>query len=331
MSLVSIIIPVHNTAAYLKKCLDSLLCQTLEDIEIILAENMSTDGSYELCDELAKTDNRIRVLHLDKAGLSHARNRGVEAATSEYVGFVDSDDYVVRTMFEELYSAAKKYDADIVSCNFKIEENGRSFQTSQSDGAVSVFAPKEILKRIFEEKISSSACTKLFKRAFFGPFSFPEGRYFEDHALVYKIVSACSVCVYINKAMYVYIQRDGSICHSMTPIKRYHFFLADYERIPFIVSSDLFTDKEKEQMVRNQVDLCVAHFFQFLNLGGALTNKKEAAYMRQELIKCLEFGKDAVVGKTRDRILKLKYIYPIVTYIHNRIYKRLAKQDVASV
>ena len=96
--LVSIIIPVHNTVSYLHKCVESIRNQTLKQIEIILVDNLSVDGSSDLCDEYALIDSRIKVLHLPIAGLSIARNAGMQVATAPYIGFIDSDDYIDSVM-----------------------------------------------------------------------------------------------------------------------------------------------------------------------------------------------------------------------------------------
>ena len=151
MSLISVVIPVHNTAKYLRKCIDSVLSQTLHDMEVILVENCSTDGSYQLCDELAATDSRIRVLHIEIADLATARNRGVAAATSEYVGFIDSDDYIAPGMYEALYENARKYDADLCFCNFSYDREGQIIPYSEETGEVHVMAPKDVVAAILSE------------------------------------------------------------------------------------------------------------------------------------------------------------------------------------
>ena len=111
--LVSIIVPVHNTADYLHKCIESLRSQTLQQIEIILVDNLSVDGSSEICDEYAKIDKRIKVLHLSIAGLSIARNAGMRIASAPYIGFVDSDDYVEPAMFEKMLDAMVQSDMNL--------------------------------------------------------------------------------------------------------------------------------------------------------------------------------------------------------------------------
>ena len=109
----SIVVPVYNTEKYLRRCMDSIMNQTLKDIEIIIVDDGSKKECAVLCDEISKTDSRIKVVHKKNGGLGFARNTGLEAATGEYIGFVDSDDYIEPIMCETLYDAAKKYNADL--------------------------------------------------------------------------------------------------------------------------------------------------------------------------------------------------------------------------
>ena len=111
---VSIIVPVYKTEKYLKRCLDSLLNQTLEDIEIILVDDGSPDSAPALCDNAAKTDGRIKVIHKKNEGLGMARNTGIDAACGKYIGFVDSDDFVKTNMYEYLYNTAVRHNADLI-------------------------------------------------------------------------------------------------------------------------------------------------------------------------------------------------------------------------
>lgn len=115
---ISIIVPIYNVEKYLDRCIQSLLNQSLEDIEIILVDDGSPDGCPTMCDEYAKLDDRIKVIHKENGGLGYARNSGLEIATGEYVAFVDSDDFVDRRMYEKLYIEAKKNDLDICYCGF---------------------------------------------------------------------------------------------------------------------------------------------------------------------------------------------------------------------
>ena len=285
MSLVSIIVPVHNTVQYIEKCISSITGQTLADIEIIMVENNSTDGSYELCERIAETDKSIKLLHSDIADLSTARNLGINIATSDYIGFVDSDDYIDPNMYSDLYRAAIKYNAELTFCNFRMDFQGNIKKMYEDTGKVEVMAPKTVISGIFNETVSSSACTKLFKKTVFNTWRFPEGHFFEDHDAIYRIIAdCCNVCVHIDKSLYFYYQRDNSICHNVTPDKRYHYFLADYNRIAFIRESGIFTPKEQSCLIMKQVSLCINHFKIFLLTSGHTAYQGEMQEMRQKLI-----------------------------------------------
>ena len=130
MKKVSIIVPVYNVEKYLAKCLDSLVNQTLEDVEIIVVDDGSRDNSKQIIDEFqTKYPDKIKSFVKENGGLSDARNFGLDRASGDYIGFVDSDDYVTAEMFEEMYSLAQKYDAEMVICNLqKVDENGKIVQ-----------------------------------------------------------------------------------------------------------------------------------------------------------------------------------------------------------
>ena len=170
---VSVIIPVHNTAPYLERCVESVRNQTLKNIEIILVENKSQDNSPVLCDEYARRDPRIKVLHLSIAGLSIARNAGLKIASALYVGFIDSDDHISSTMYEEMVGALVRNQADMTYCNFCYEyPDMHTDSPYPNSGEVHLCSQREVLKEMMQEKMSCSACTKLFKRELFDSFLF---------------------------------------------------------------------------------------------------------------------------------------------------------------
>ena len=119
--LISIIIPIHNTAGYLERCIESVRNQTLKELEIILVDNLSIDESPLICDEYEKLDSRIRVLHLSVAGPSVARNAGIKIASAPYIGFVDSDDFLEPTMYADMLEALEQNQVDMVYCYFCYE------------------------------------------------------------------------------------------------------------------------------------------------------------------------------------------------------------------
>ncbi len=146
---ISVIVPVYKAEKYLNRCVDSIINQTLEDIEIILVDDESPDNSPAICDEYAKTDARIKVIHKKNAGAGMARNSALEIATGEYVGFTDADDYIDTRMFEELYNAAKKYDAQFVISGTRFV-GGNVFAKSGADEEKNCFDKETFFS---EEKI----------------------------------------------------------------------------------------------------------------------------------------------------------------------------------
>ena len=157
--LVSIIVPVYNVQAYLDRCIQSLLNQTLKEIEIILVDDDSPDNCPQICDSYAKKDYRIKVIHKKNEGLGLARNSGLELATGEYIAFVDSDDYVDLTMYENLYNTAKRYELDTVFSNFKIQNNNK-IHIIQQQKEFKIFRDTEIINDLLLNMIATDVSVK---------------------------------------------------------------------------------------------------------------------------------------------------------------------------
>ena len=243
MSKVSVIVPVHNVAKYLRKCVESIAQQTLTDIEIILIENMSTDSSYEICLELANNDKRIKVIKLDRGGISYVRNKGVEAASSPYIAFVDGDDIIAPEMYNEMLAHAEANDLDLVTCHLLKRYEYRSDRlVYKSDGTSAVFSSDEFLKRCFENRIPNSVCTLLCRKSLFENIEFPEGVYFEDVATIWRLIKASRRCGHINKAFYIYLRHPGSIVHTMNFQKAENHARADRAKLTYI--SQNYSDDE---------------------------------------------------------------------------------------
>lgn len=215
---VSIIVPVYNVEQYLPKCLDSLVCQTLQEIEILVVNDGSPDNSQQIIDDYAKRyPDKIRSFVKENGGLSDARNYAVEKARGEYIGFVDSDDYVREDMFELLYKKAKEEESDVVTCNF-CRFGEKSLKQSLviknlENFAHSVEEKPEIL---FESK--SYAWNKIYRRAWYveNEFQFPVGQWFEDSAVVYNMLYMANRVSAVENALYFYrVDREGSITNTL--------------------------------------------------------------------------------------------------------------------
>ncbi|WP_242237216.1 SP_1767 family glycosyltransferase [Streptococcus acidominimus] len=216
---ISIIVPVYNVERYLKRCLDSLLRQTYTDFELLLINDGSTDSSAEICEEYAKKDKRIRVIHQENAGPSAARNRGIELAQGRYITFVDSDDFVEDYYLDNLHTALVKNHADISICNFNsFNEDRQSFLFSITKEMYfeQTYTVEEWLNQENTAKNNlyltfTFSPLKLFKRELFDGISFPVGRLREDDATIYKVYLKARKIAFINQGSYYYSQRSEGL------------------------------------------------------------------------------------------------------------------------
>lgn len=206
MPLISIIIPVYNVELYLKRCVDSVLSQTYTNIEVILIDDGSVDYSGKICDAYEAADERIRVIHKKNGGTSSARNSGLQIAKGEYIGFVDSDDYIAEDMYYSLFTYMQD-DVDITCCDWLYVP---SQKTSHLD-AVEKFSQEEAMAEvIMRRKINTSVCTKLFRRSLFDRLSFQEGTISEDVPMLYNILKQVRNVMHIGERKYFYCYREES-------------------------------------------------------------------------------------------------------------------------
>lgn len=211
--LLTIIIPVYNTELFLNRCVESVINQTYDNLEVILIDDGSLDNSGRLCDELSKKDKRIKVIHKKNGGLSSARNAGLEISTGELIGFVDSDDYIDPTMFEKLYKLMVEYDADISCCNF--EKRGNSGHTEynyENINEISIFSQKEsLISLLSNQRIIYAVWNKLYKRKdFWNTYRFLP-LYYEDADATARCFTSANKIIYTGEPLYVYWNNETSI------------------------------------------------------------------------------------------------------------------------
>ena len=242
--LISIIIPVYKVEKYLEKCIESVLKQTYTNLQIILVDDGSPDNCGKICDEYAKKDSRIEVIHKINGGLSDARNVGINRANGRYIGFVDSDDYIKEDMYEKLINLIKEYDADISICNLYDVIDGKEYVRNKDNG-IHEYSRIDILKEILLDKnIQSYAWNKLCKRELFDTIRFPVGRVMEDLGIAHKILFDAGQIAYSDEPLYYYYQRDGSTLHTDC-IK---FF---QDRLAMVTERYLFLEKLYPDMLEN--------------------------------------------------------------------------------
>ena len=210
-SLISIIVPVYNVEKYLEKCINSIINQTYKNLDIILINDGSTDNSGKVCDKFKSKDSRIKVIHKENGGLSDARNAGLKIANGEYIGFVDSDDYIAPDMFETLYNLTQKYNAEISIVSFYEIYNTKTIGVRDSRQLQQMNKIEAIKELLLDSKIQSYAWNKLFKKNLFENLKFPTDKNFEDIATTLLLFEKANKIVLFEDPKYYYLRRDDSI------------------------------------------------------------------------------------------------------------------------
>lgn len=221
--LISIIVPVYGVEQYLKRCVDSILCQTYYNIEIILVDDGSPDKCGEICDEYQKNDTRVKVIHKQNGGLSDARNAAIPIARGEYLSFVDSDDWVSPYYVEHLYKAVSICQADLGISWFENVFEGKSIHAKEEKELKKYvcLTTEECLKRLlYQDGVETSAWGKLYKREIFKELRYPVGKLYEDIPVTYEVIKQSKKISVINNIDYYYFQRQNSIQNMQFNIRK---------------------------------------------------------------------------------------------------------------
>ncbi len=222
---ISVIVPIYNTKTFLAECLDSILAQDIEvPYEVLLVDDGSTDGCGELCDAYAAKDARVRVFHQENQGLSAARNTGIDAARGRYYAFVDSDDVVLPQYLSTLYAACEEHDAYMALCAVEdVQENGQSCEPPYSTHPAQegVFCGKDLLNEFYTPygTVYTVAWNKLYRAEVWRLLHYPEGRLHEDDFVAHRLFWRCDKVVCVDKILYHYRLRNGSICRTSSSPK----------------------------------------------------------------------------------------------------------------
>lgn len=281
MPKVSIVVPIYNVEQYLCTCIDTLLAQTLQDIEIILVNDGATDKSPTICDTYASQDSRIIVIHKENGGLSDARNAGIEVAQGEYIAFLDSDDWVESHFYQYLYELIQKTGADIAQCDY-IEAYTENVKINFKEPIKeSMYTGVEALSLLYGKEYVKTVVVwnKLYHRNLFKHIRYPKGKVHEDEFTTYKVIHQAKQLVNSNVPMVYYRQREGSIMAQGFNEKRLHVLEAWKEK------RDYFKQHELNELVkRTECNLCgTLKAFYVQAQKSNLSNKKE-------ILKCLKKG-----------------------------------------
>ena len=325
---ISVIIPVYNTESYLRKCLDSIVNQTYRDLEIIIIDDGSTDGSGEICDEYRITDSRIRVLHTENHGLSCARNRGLDEAKCEWIGFVDSDDWIEPDMYEVLLNSAVETGADIVECGVILEYSNKA-EIWKREKRLMMRA--DAFKALLCEELSDAVWNKLYKSDCFKDIRFPVKRVYEEIATTYRVFDAVDNISTIEANAYHYRQREGSLTsiHNMSNFAGY--WLSNKERYEYLQNK---VDRESRRVLLQKCALAISRMW-----SNYYTCKTEERLVSQEIIEdmhaftCLNYPMFG--DRTWNLPMRLGILFPHfnnatslrIASMMNRTYKRLIRKS----
>ena len=242
--LISVVVPVYNVEQYIRECVDSIVSQTYCHLEIVLIDDGSLDNCPVICDEYAKKDSRIKVVHQKNGGLAKARNVGIENSSGEYITFIDSDDYIASNYIEILYRGIIENNADVSIASFRSFEKNNTAVIEDSSCQFATISKK----RCFENYTSIftnpfvSAWNKLYKRNLFSNIRFPEGKLYEDAFTTYKIFDVSQKIVFTSSVLYFYRLNPDSIMGQS--FRKKHLEMIDAFRSGF----DYFEKKDEKDI-----------------------------------------------------------------------------------
>ena len=325
--LISVIVAVYNIEEYLRRCVDSVLAQSYGNLEIVLVDDGSTDGSGGICDEYAARDGRIRVIHKVNGGLSDARNAGLEVAQGDYIGFVDGDDWIEPDMYRAMYEACVKGKAQMAACRYK--QITRSGVIDASTGNSVLLSKAEALEIYVcgDERylIYNSVWSKLFSAELIRGMRFPVGKNSEDIMFTTKAFCSMERLAYLDTAYYNYVlDREGSIMNEKAGERRLKDEIPFWrEQIAYFRNAGMeeLSDKAAYHFYRRML----FYFIDFME-------QKSTRGFAGEIIRQLrEDKKDGTIGRiykndyvaAGDRVrMKLALALPAVYYRTVKLYDK---------
>lgn len=307
--LVSVIVPVYNVAPYLREALDSVVNQTYKDLEIIVVDDGSTDGSADICKEYADSDARIKLIQQSNKGLSGARNTGLDIATGDLVAFVDSDDSISPLFVESLINALISSESSIAICRCSVINssgnlNGVAASYVFPTLSSGFYERRDAIRLLVEEKISANVCGKLFRRELLSDVRFPEGHVYEDAVLSFKLFDKAERVVVVDESLYNYRRRTGSITASINMDNINDCFLAHNSVSEFIRLnwSDIIPEQLYLKKHQGIVTFLILSYIKLIKCGS------EDKTLERELRALILKTKREVGIKTLEPKAKIYYI-----------------------
>lgn len=289
--LISIIVPVYKVEQYLGKCIQSIIDQTYNNLQIILVDDGSPDNCGKICDDYAKKDSRIEVVHKTNGGLSDARNIGISKANGEYIGFVDSDDYIKESMYEDMYNLIEKSQSDVCICNFYNVIGNDKILRNPNNG-IYEYNRIEILKEILlDDKIQSYAWNKLYKKELFDDIKYPIGKKYEDIGTTFYILEKCNKVIVTGTPEYYYLNRADSIVNNVNEKTIIDYIELITERYDYIEKNLKDLDKYNKYYLVKTLVTAYKDINNLKNVGDETRKKFDDLYEKvSKIIKYDESG-----------------------------------------
>lgn len=286
--LVSVIVAAYNIEQYLPRCLDSLINQTYDNLEIVVVDDGSEDATGAICDSYAQNDRRIKVIHQQNQGLSGARNTGLSSAQGEYIGYVDGDDWIEPDMYRKMYMACEQKNAEIAVCAYReAGESGKA--ASYTDGTYLLTREEALEVYICDNRpyhIYNSVWSKLFKREIIQDMTFPSGRKSEDILYTTYALCRCRKCVFLDTPFYNYVvDREGSIMNQGLDLRRFQ------DEIPFWREQIVYFAREG---MKDFSDKAAYYFYRRLLFYYVDFRDRKMKAAGRDLIKLLENDKKEI-------------------------------------
>ena len=310
--LISVIIPVYNSKEYLKECLESVSRQNYQNLEIIVVDDGSTDGSSEICDELAKQDARIHVIHKENAGVSAARNDAMEYAHGELYAFVDSDDTIEADMYERMLMVMQEQEADCICCGAKYVKDG--IISDYADGRVKVFYDAEMMDTYVTGyqkcALTIAMWNGLYKRELFEGMFFPKVKKYEDGLVKARIMAKVKKGVFLDQSFYHYALRGVGLSHAQMNQQDIENYIKESELKNRIV--------EKLLCSSSQNVMYFQYYCSLLDMYFRIENEKSKKLLVRGMKRIRKQAREAILNKegirVRDKLAMLISTYSISAY-----------------
>ncbi len=338
--LISVIIPVYQVEAYLRRAVDSVLAQTYRNLDIILVDDGSPDRCGAICDEYASREARVRVVHKQNGGLSDARNAGLDVAGGDYIAFLDSDDYYAPCFIEVLYEELIRHHAQVSICQYEVTGSGsgngpdfagyeEKWRSGQAD--ISVYSKAELLQNQYDAICEDAtyfivSWNKLYDARLWKEIRFPKGRIHEDEATTYKVLERASKGVYLRLPLYAYFSSAGSITRDRFSVKRLDWAYAMTDRIRYFEKKGQFS--LARAALRARADGCIRYYYPLRSQVRA--SRKEQLILKDCVREALVTNR---IGRAQER-----HFLPLRTVIGYRIfllsptlYRKISRQRIPVV